>query len=41
MARLTVADFDQELLILLDAYVQGDLARRGFLDRAGKFAWVA
>ena len=38
MARLTAADFDQELLILFDAYVHGDLDRRGFLDRAGKFA---
>jgi len=38
MARLTAADFDQELLILFDAYVHGDLDRRGFLDRAAKFA---
>jgi carboxymethylenebutenolidase len=38
MTRLTAADFDQELLILFDAYVHGDLDRRGFLDRAGKFA---
>jgi carboxymethylenebutenolidase len=38
MTRLTSADFDQELLILFDAYVHGDLDRRGFLDRAGKFA---
>ena len=38
MPRLTAADFDQELLILFDAYVHGDLDRRGFLDRAGKFA---
>ncbi|MCV0437109.1 MAG: dienelactone hydrolase family protein [Hydrogenophaga sp.] len=36
--RLTAADFDQELLILFDAYVHGDLDRRGFLDRASKFA---
>jgi len=36
--RLTAADFDQELLILFDAYVHGDLDRRGFLDRAGRFA---
>jgi len=36
--RLTAADFDQELLILFDAYVHGDLDRRGFLDRAAKFA---
>ena len=36
--RLTAADFDQELLILFDAYVHGDIDRRGFLDRAAKFA---
>jgi carboxymethylenebutenolidase len=36
--RLTAADFDQELLILFDAYVHGDLDRRGFLERAQKFA---
>jgi carboxymethylenebutenolidase len=30
--------FDQDLLILFDAYVHGDIDRRGFLDRAGKFA---
>ncbi len=38
MPRLTAADFDQELLILFDAYVHGDIDRRGFLDRAQKFA---
>ena len=38
MQRLTAADFDQELLILFDAYVHGDIDRRGFLDRAQKFA---
>ena len=31
-------DFDPELLILFDAYVHGDIDRRGFLDRAAKFA---
>ncbi len=36
--RLTAADFDQELLILFDAYVHGDIDRRSFLDRAAKFA---
>lgn len=36
--RLTVQDFDQELLILFDAYVHGDMDRRGFLDKAQKFA---
>lgn len=35
--RLTAADFDQELLILFDAYVHGDIDRRGFLDRAARF----
>ncbi|AMY08751.1 Carboxymethylenebutenolidase [Luteitalea pratensis] len=38
MERKTAADFDQELLILFDAYVHGDIDRRGFLDRASKFA---
>ena len=38
MTRLTAADFDQELLILFDAYVHGNLDRRGFLERAQKFA---
>jgi len=38
MQRLTAADFDQELLILFDAYVHGDIDRRTFLDRARKFA---
>ena len=31
-------DFDPELLILFDAYVHGALDRRGFLDRASKYA---
>ena len=38
MARKTAHDFDQELLILFDAYVHGVIDRRTFLDRAGKFA---
>ncbi len=38
MQRLTAADFDQDLLILFDAYVHGDIDRRGFLERAQKFA---
>jgi carboxymethylenebutenolidase len=38
MQRKTAQDFDQELLILFDAYVHGTLDRRGFLDRAKKFA---
>ena len=36
--RLTAQDFDQELLILFDAYVHGDVDRRGFLDKAQRFA---
>ena len=36
--RLTAHDFDQELLILFDAYVHGSLNRRGFLAQAQKFA---
>jgi len=26
-------DFDQDLLILFDAYVHGDIDRRGFLEK--------
>ncbi len=36
--RLTAADFDQELLILFDAYVHGNLDRRGFLSQAQQYA---
>ena len=36
--RLTAQDFDQELLILFDAYVHGNLDRRGFLAQARKYA---
>ncbi|MDP2678142.1 MAG: dienelactone hydrolase family protein [Rhodoferax sp.] len=38
MTRLTAQDFDQELLILFDAYVHGTIDRRGFLAGAQKFA---
>ena len=38
MTRKTAADFDPELLILFDAYVHGALDRRGFLDKARKYA---
>jgi carboxymethylenebutenolidase len=38
MTRKTAHDFDQELLILFDAYVHGDIDRRTFLDRAARFA---
>ena len=38
MERKTSKDFDQELLNLFDEYVHGGIDRRGFLDRAAKFA---
>jgi carboxymethylenebutenolidase len=38
MQRKTAHDFDQELLTLFDAYVHGFIDRRGFLDKAAKFA---
>ena len=38
MARKTAADFDPDLLVLFDAYVHGHIDRRGFLDKAGKYA---
>lgn len=38
MPRQTAQDFDQELLILFDAYVHGAIDRRGFLEGAQKFA---
>jgi carboxymethylenebutenolidase len=31
-------DFDPELLVLFDAYVHGGIDRRGFLERASRFA---
>ncbi len=37
-ARLTAQDFDQQLLILFDAYVHGSISRHTFLLRARKFA---
>ncbi|MDB5856567.1 MAG: Carboxymethylenebutenolidase, partial [Ramlibacter sp.] len=36
--RLTTQDFDQELLIIFDAYVHGGIDRRGFLTQAQRFA---
>jgi len=36
--RLTAADFDPEVLRLFHEYVHGQLDRRGFLDRAARFA---
>jgi carboxymethylenebutenolidase len=38
MDRKKASDFDQELLNLFDQYVHGLIDRRGFLDRATKFA---
>jgi carboxymethylenebutenolidase len=38
MERKTAGEFDQELLNLFDKYVHGDIDRRGFLERAAKFA---
>ena len=38
MQRKTAHDFDQDLLILFDAYVHGIIDRRSFLDQAKKFA---
>jgi carboxymethylenebutenolidase len=38
MPTKTAHDYDQELLTLFDAYVHGALDRRGFLDKATKFA---
>src|SRR5690606_15839737 len=38
MERKTANDFDQELLDLYDHYVHGQVDRRTFLQRAGKFA---
>ena len=34
--RLTHHDFDPQVLVLFDAYVHGDLDRRGFLSRVGE-----
>ncbi len=38
MKRRTAREFDQELLDLYDYFVHGQIDRRGFLDRAAKFA---
>jgi carboxymethylenebutenolidase len=38
MDRRKASDFDQDLLNLFDQYVHGQIDRRGFLDRAGRFA---
>jgi carboxymethylenebutenolidase len=38
MERKTAHDFDQEVLNLFDAYVHGALDRRGFLEKASRYA---
>jgi carboxymethylenebutenolidase len=38
MERMKASDFPQELLDVFHLYVHGDIDRRAFLDRAGKFA---
>src|SRR5688572_6910751 len=38
LERKTAQDFDPDLLILFDAYVHGALDRRGFLDKAARYA---
>jgi len=38
MQGKTAHDFDQEVLALFDAYVHGALDRRGFLDKAARYA---
>ncbi len=38
MQRKTTADFDQELLDIFNEYIHGGIDRRGFLQRAQKFA---
>jgi carboxymethylenebutenolidase len=38
MERKQASDFDQELLNLFDQYVHGDVDRRGFLEKAARFA---
>ncbi len=38
MERMKASDFPQELLDLFHLYVHGDIDRRAFFERAGKFA---
>jgi carboxymethylenebutenolidase len=38
MERMKASEFPQELLDLFHEYVHGDITRRAFMDRAGKFA---
>jgi len=37
MERKTAHDFDQDVLMLFDAYVHGALDRRGFLEKAARY----
>ena len=38
MERMKASEFPQELLDLFHEYVHGDINRRAFMERAGKFA---
>lgn len=38
MQRLKASDFPREVLNIFDYYVHGEIGRREFIDRAGKFA---
>ena len=38
MERKKASDFDPEVLVLFDAYVHGAIDRRGFLNKASKYA---
>ena len=38
MERKKASDYPQELLDLFHEYQHGEITRRGFFDRAGKFA---
>src|SRR5690242_19868848 len=38
MERKRAEDFHPDILVLFDAYVHGDIDRRGFLEKAAKFA---
>ena len=38
LPRSTANDFDPAVMRLFDQYVHGDIDRRGFLDKAAKFA---
>ena len=40
MEQKTAHDFDQDLLILFDAYVHGVIDRRSFLDQARGSPWA-